>query len=743
MLLDSPTGTGKTAMVLGGVLGAMAEGEKMCVITRTHSQYEMFIQEFSSVKSRHSDLKFGMLVGRRRVCPMDVDHEKCGFFRENSLSQIKNNVGFYSESDISRYRKTVSSKSKAAVCPYFINCFNKGQSSFNVESMRQVNDQSNTPKSPEEFRKSCVKVQYPKCPYELMKSTLRTCDVMVLHYNYLIHPGIREAVVSNNWFGCGFGKIHLVVDESHNLASHIRDASALEFSRKDVLAAVDLITEGKLDGVDYSLKSLKEHIDEAILLLEDINIFLMTLFEGKPKSELLKGHIEEVIPKWHMFKPDPESLRHLNKAADLVKTQFDKKRKNLEIPDDMPTPSICNISQTLTQIAAQKGDRFINTIQISSLARTSGEKLDGKMLEEDYNISLKIIDIDPRDAVKYFSDTFKSLTLISGTLTPTNHYRKLLFYEDINVTEASIPSPFPRENRLILCCKDVTSQAKKRDNALNISNTKGCIQALFKVDGNIAFFFTGYAEKKRYSEYCNLLCEKSGKKIMNQEMGVSKGKFIREYKKHKNSALIGVCRGSFSEGVDYSGETMNAVAVIGLPLDPYNQKQRKINQYYEKIYGKKTGSEIAYNLPALNRALQALGRCIRSSEEKGVLILADTRYCGQTSIDVKKLLPRWIQEEMQVTDSRKAGSLIKQRMNEWGPLSKQNKKEKPAFKDNLKTKSVRGPLKRKDFPLDEFNTAKEAEDYALKHGGRSYGKKHINNKPFWCLMLPGKKPEDK
>jgi len=223
LLLNSPTGTGKSAMVFCGVLEAMSDDEKLAVITRTHSQYRIFIQEFMRIKRKHTNLKFGLLVGRSNVCPMHVGYETCGFLRKNSLSQIKDGAYGYSESEIARYRKTASDKPKNAICPYFINCFQSNQTTplFDGETMKLINNQLNKPQTPEKFHRLCVDREYPKCPYELMKNTLSSCDVMLLHYQYLIDPGVRDAVIASRWLGCGFEDIHLVVDEAHNLAQYI------------------------------------------------------------------------------------------------------------------------------------------------------------------------------------------------------------------------------------------------------------------------------------------------------------------------------------------------------------------------------------------------------------------------------------------------------------------------------------------------------------------------------------------
>ncbi len=689
LLLNSPTGTGKTAMVLGGVLEAMSKDEKLAVITRTHSQYRMFIQEFMRVKRKHSNLKFGLLVGRGNVCPMNVDYDLCGLMRKNSLSRIKKGVVWYGRDWISSMGFT---KPDELFCPYLINCFQEDQSKslFNGEAMRLINDQLNNPVTPEKFFMYCVNRIYPKCPYELMKNTLSRSDVIVLHYHYLLDPNVRESVISSNWFGCGFEDVHLVVDEAHNLSAYLQDICSLEFSKKDVLDALQLVNEGKLYDIEYSLESIKKNIVDVVILLEDLNLFLYNWFSSKHNSELLGGLIEDVVSKEEMFKPDSESLERLYSAAESIRTQFHKKKQSLQIPDETPLPGICRVAEALKQILDKSEDRYIKMVSIKPLSKTVGETLDGRINIEDYDISMKIIDIDPRDAVKYLSDSFRSLTLLSGTLTPTKLYRKLLFYDEINTREMNISSPFPLENRFILCCKDTSSQRRLRENEMNRANIKECMKALFAVEGNIALFFTSYGLKEEYLSYSLGLSQRSGKELMDESRMINKHKFIEEYKNHGNAALLGVCRGSFSEGVDFTGEAMNAVAVIGLPLSQWNLKQKKINHYYERMFGRGAGKEIGYYLSAVTAAVQALGRCIRSPRERGILLLGDSRYCDVSSFGVMKLLPDWMQNEMQVIHSNEAESLITQKIKEWGSMQGPDLSKDSSVEDTLPPKTDSG-----------------------------------------------------
>ncbi|MDD1671811.1 MAG: ATP-dependent DNA helicase, partial [Methanomicrobiales archaeon] len=94
------------------------------------------------------------------------------------------------------------------------------------------------------------------------------------------------------------------------------------------------------------------------------------------------------------------------------------------------------------------------------------------------------------------------------------------------------------------------------------------------------------------------------------------------------------------------GELLNGAMVIGLPLAPYNRVRMMIIEYFRRKYGEE-GEFISYTLPAINRVLQALGRVIRTPEERGILILGERRFFESK---IRDALPVWYQEEMLTCD---------------------------------------------------------------------------------------------
>ena len=78
------------------------------------------------------------------------------------------------------------------------------------------------------------------------------------------------------------------------------------------------------------------------------------------------------------------------------------------------------------------------------------------------------------------------------------------------------------------------------------------------------------------------------------------------------------------EGVDYPGEMLKAVAVIGPCLPAVSLEQELLRRYYDERFER--GFEYAFVVPGMTRVVQAAGRLIRSATDTGVIALFDERF---------------------------------------------------------------------------------------------------------------------
>ena len=101
---------------------------------------------------------------------------------------------------------------------------------------------------------------------------------------------------------------------------------------------------------------------------------------------------------------------------------------------------------------------------------------------------------------------------------------------------------------------------------------------------------------------------------------------MARFKENPQETLLGFCvlGGIFSEGIDLKGSRLIGTAVVGVGLPQMNHEQELIKEYFQET--RKQGFEYAYQLPGMNKVLQAAGRVIRDATDYGVVLLLDQRF---------------------------------------------------------------------------------------------------------------------
>jgi DNA excision repair protein ERCC-2 len=228
---------------------------------------------------------------------------------------------------------------------------------------------------------------------------------------------------------------------------------------------------------------------------------------------------------------------------------------------------------------------------------------------------------------------------MSGTLIPTEMYRDILGLNK-NTILKEYANPFPKENRCILISKEITTKFEDRTDEMYRKIAIACAQVINNLNGNSAIFFSSYDTLRSTMKYLDNIVEK---KLFVEGRGMTKeerSQLLANFKMNLingGGAIIGVQGANFSEGIDLPGELLTAVVVVGLPFAPPDLRQKAIIDYYEDNFGR--GWDYGYIFPAMNKSLQAAGRCIRSETDKGLIILLDKRFAWSKYAQI--LPPDW------------------------------------------------------------------------------------------------------
>mgnify|MGYP002915040482 FL=1 len=116
-----------------------------------------------------------------------------------------------------------------------------------------------------------------------------------------------------------------------------------------------------------------------------------------------------------------------------------------------------------------------------------------------------------------------------------------------------------------------------------------------------------------------------------------KAAFLAQFVPGPSQPLLGfaVMGGVFGEGVDLTGDRLIGVGIVGPGLPQVGPRQEQLRDYFEQTRG--SGFDYAYRCPGMNKVLQAAGRVIRTSEDKGVVLLLDDRFARA---EYTRLFPR-------------------------------------------------------------------------------------------------------
>lgn len=421
------------------------------------------------------------------------------------------------------------------------------------------------------------------CPYEMSILISQKAKVVVADYYYIFNPKIRNMILGK--MNKSISDVIVVVDEAHNLPFRIRD---LMTSKTSIAILKRAISEAVKYDYNEEAKTLEKIVTGLEALADDLGLHEEKLITKKDIMSI----VEHATPHTGAF------IENLESCADMIR-------------EAQKSSFMGSVEMFLTEWqGADEG-----------YARILGRR-EGMGAQ---NIVASYRCLDPSLISREVIGESHCSILMSGTLTPTDMYRDLLGV--VEPMTAVFESPFPKENKCNLVVPITTTKFTQRsdDQFKNIAEI--CANITNTVPGNTAIFFPSYAIRDKVAYHFTM---KSTKSQIQEEPGMTKQDKLgildklEEYKSGAGMVLLGVSSGSFGEGVDFPGDLLKGVIVVGLPLRSPDLETKQLIDYFDLKFGK--GWNYGYVFPAFNKTLQNAGRCIRSATDKGVVVFLDERY---------------------------------------------------------------------------------------------------------------------
>lgn len=432
------------------------------------------------------------------------------------------------------------------------------------------------------------------CAFEFSLYLSYFCDLVVADYNYVFDPKAHLI----RYFEDDTYTPKVLVDEAHNLIPRSKEMYSSELSEADIR-----LLRSKLNGFKPSIRS-------------DCNKAL-EIFDSYRENLALKATIVDTKQNSNLY----AILRQINLKCD----QIFEENKNIKDKD-----------QAL-EVYFKIMD-FLRISEIYSITHRTIINLENDMVRINYYCL---------DASEFLLDTIKSsihgIVFFSATLYPIDYHCNLLTKKEGKYIE--LPSPFDPNNLNIIINSNISTKYKYRIDSIDpiIEN----IEALTNAHkGNYIVFFPSYA-------YMNMVLESitdPDYEIIVQKNNMNdleKQEIIDKFKDFSHTKVgFFVMGGVFSEGIDFIGDSLSGVIIVGVGLPLICDENNILKDYFEQEYSQ--GFDYAYTYPGFTKVIQAVGRVIRDYSDKGVAILMDERF--NYNIYQRLMPPHWTNKKI-ITNS--------------------------------------------------------------------------------------------
>ena len=407
------------------------------------------------------------------------------------------------------------------------------------------------------------------CPFEFSLALAELADVTICDYNYALDPAVHIQRI----FDRG-AQVTLLIDEAHNLLSRVREMLSGEVDGGRIRRLRTVV--GKAAGRAHPLYKAMTAVLRA---LDDL-----------PAPEGAEEGALSCIPQ----SLDTACLALADAFLDAQQERFPWDEAGERLSDAL--------SPLLGFVRARKRD----TTEYAWLWQ--GQK----------TRRVTAFALDVADYLAEVTKPLSGVVCFSATMEPLQEMKTLLGGGEEDACFA-MPSPFPRENLLVLQ-QDVNTRYRYRDAACE--EICAAIETMARVRlGRYIAFFPSFHYMRRVAEELDVPFQMQEQQMSDEARQAFLAPYVAGGKPVLSLCVLG---GIFAEGIDLPGEALDGVVIVGVGLPQVNLFQETLRAYYERTLG--DGFLYAYMIPGMQKVAQAVGRVIRTETDRGAALLLDDRY---------------------------------------------------------------------------------------------------------------------
>ena len=406
------------------------------------------------------------------------------------------------------------------------------------------------------------------CPYEISRAALPFAEFWACDYNYIFSP--HSSGVLFNQPGFDPSQTLLVIDEAHNLPSRAADAWSCRCTLDEALA---VLAELQFAGAPAPLLATFEHWIQFLDSLEPID-----RLDASHEYELAEA-LNSLNEKLLQSRLNPENFSS---------SAWEKLWSYLDIKNTLEHPALEN----LLWVPATGCLNLACLSAASEIAATLNQ--------------------------------FGQTVLMSATLSPTELFLASCGLEATPTQYLEAQTDWRKNAYNVAIDLRVDTRFRARHRYYHTTAQTVAVMRGFS-DGPVAVFFPSY----RYAESVNEQLEETHPELLlaRQPRGVDLGeqnRFIEDALEHADILLL-VLGSGFAESIDLLGGRVTHAVIVGPALPEVNAEQKARMEDRNHLLRAEAFRQV-YQLPAIMKINQALGRLVRAPGQNASILLHCRRF---------------------------------------------------------------------------------------------------------------------
>ncbi len=598
LLLDAPTGFGKTVSVLAPLLEhAEREDHKILYLVRTYATELQVLSEIRAISHRlDHPILASSLQGRQRRC----------FLLEN-VAEIKGATAEeHGKLCADRKRATQRSFDEGRAlapppelpestevdltdldgCAYYARVLQS--------DLIQITDRfAAKPATSKEFDDYCRNENF--CPYELAKKVSERSRLVTAPYSFFFHPHIRRSLFE--WIGAEAERVDLILDEAQNLAERLRDLATVSLPQESVRRArAELFEHG-----DFPLPEGPTAVHFVVAVQAELDSLLDTVMRGddallsdSPLEQRISDRLGGDLAHFETW---------LGALVSWGEALRDERRRDRRLPRSW----VHSVALTLLSWPQLAAPEYVKVVQCSP----------GRALEA--------FPVDVREAAAPIRECHVSIHM-AAALAPLEEYRDVLGLGSATRL-LEVPSFYPEENRRFFYDPSLGIYAEglflDPTGPPRLADRLAEVLQFLPVRTLVLFPTFELMERTLHAGLSSAL--PPGAVIEGRRLAMGDlWRPIDGLKREPEGVVLGVAGGRVVEGIDFRDEDFEAVVIVGVPFPKPTVKREALEEFREREAPGR-GSEYVRKVPARRAIVQAVSRMIRSEHDRGLTILLDPR----------------------------------------------------------------------------------------------------------------------